>query len=494
MAFTFNNYATNDLQQNPLNDIIKNMFSGYSNMTNAQFLRPNLQEQLKKSQLYNQYYGPNMESQIGLRGAQAGHLGALTQGQNITNQYLPKTLQEEIALKAAQRELYGAQAQHYGAETQGLNQQNELDKNYPNLRAPGLAGQLANFYYMEDKYAKSGANQPPQMQNGESYIPSINKQPTTDRRQQLEQAIAKATQARSQNEGTPTTVLKNINYLRDAQEGFIPGTNRKQVFTSKEEQARTIAALNHSLPHEYGQKTEHQKIIDAAGDFDRMPVDAKKLLLGQAAAMGITPDKSTKLLRSGKTIEDIAKMQGFDPENMPEPSSFNSAKDLSTIKARNAALNEHKVIGDFVTKSLAPYSRTFEDYSPKQIIDSITHSNPKQLIDFLAARALQPELNSLRIITAGGKPTVHALTQMQEKSMNNIHAFQSFVDPKDWEAAQHRVGEILEKGLNAANKAYDVVAKKNDIGQALADNKEKTYNLNGKKYSFNEKTNKYEEL
>jgi hypothetical protein len=494
MAFTFNNYATNNLQQNPLNDIIKNMFSGYSNMTNAQFLRPNLQEQLKKSQLYNQYYGPNMESQIGLRGAQAGHLGALTQGQNITNQYLPKTLQEEIALKAAQRELYGAQTQHYGAETEGLNQANELDKKYPNLKAKGLAGQLANFFYMQDQNSKSGANQPQQMQDSESYIPVINKQPINDRSQALQKAIAKTTQLYSQKEGAPTTVLRNVNYLRDAEQGWVPGTDQTQRFENEEIQKRTINALKNALPQEHGQKTEHQKAIDAAANFDHMPADARKLLLGQAAAMGVTPDRATNLLRSGKLIEDIAKMQGFDPENMPPPSSFNSPKDLSTIKARNAALNEHKVIGDFVTKSLAPYSRTFEDYSPKQIIDSIMHSNPKQLRDFLAARALQPELNNLRIITAGGKPTVHALKQMQEKSMNNIHAFQSLVDKEDWAAAQSKVEEILGKGLNAANKAYDVVTKKNDIAQALVGDKEKTYNFNGKKYSFNEKTNKYEEL
>jgi hypothetical protein len=158
MAFTFNNYATNDLQQNPLNDIIKNMFSGYSNMTNAQFLRPNLQEQLKKSQLYNQYYGPNMESQIGLRGAQAGHLGALTQGQNITNTFLPRTLQEALNLSASQRGLYGAQTSRTNALAEGQNIANHWMPRH--LQQQLIKEQLENEYYgpgMESQIGLRGA-------------------------------------------------------------------------------------------------------------------------------------------------------------------------------------------------------------------------------------------------------------------------------------------------------------------------------------------------
>jgi hypothetical protein len=101
MAFTFTNYANPELSKSPLNDIISNLFGGYEQGVKASYLQPSLAEELKKSQLENKWYEPNMQSQIGLRGAQAGHLGSLTQGQNITNKFLPQTLQNEIELNQA---------------------------------------------------------------------------------------------------------------------------------------------------------------------------------------------------------------------------------------------------------------------------------------------------------------------------------------------------------------------------------------------------------
>ena len=109
MTFTFNNYATSELNKSPINDIIQNMFSGYEQAAKAKYLQPNLEEQLKKAQLVNQYYGPNMESQIGLRGAQAGQarahtglLGEQTRGAHLENQYLPEKMQAQIQKLNAQ--------------------------------------------------------------------------------------------------------------------------------------------------------------------------------------------------------------------------------------------------------------------------------------------------------------------------------------------------------------------------------------------------------
>lgn len=100
MAFTFTNYAGIQPQQSPLHDMIGQILSGYNDTTKAQFLRPGLEEQLKKAQQENQWYGPNMQSQIGLRGAQAGHANSLTTGQNQQNKVMPQMLQYQ--LEAAQ--------------------------------------------------------------------------------------------------------------------------------------------------------------------------------------------------------------------------------------------------------------------------------------------------------------------------------------------------------------------------------------------------------
>lgn len=104
MTFTFTNYAGIEPQASPWQDIIGKVLQGYNDTTKAQYLKPGLEEELKKAKLFNQYYGPNMESQIGLRGAQTkesgartGLLGEQTRGAHIENQYLPRKMQAQIA-------------------------------------------------------------------------------------------------------------------------------------------------------------------------------------------------------------------------------------------------------------------------------------------------------------------------------------------------------------------------------------------------------------
>jgi hypothetical protein len=109
MTFTFSNYATNELSKSPLEGIISNLLGGYEQGAKLSFLAPQLKEQLEKSKLENKWYEPNMQSQIGLRGAQAGEAGARTgligeqtKGARIENKYLPEKMQAQIdKLKAA---------------------------------------------------------------------------------------------------------------------------------------------------------------------------------------------------------------------------------------------------------------------------------------------------------------------------------------------------------------------------------------------------------
>jgi hypothetical protein len=104
MTFTFTNYAGIEPQASPWQDIIGKVLGGYADMTKAKYLKPGLEEELKKAKLFNQYYGPDMQSQIGLRqaqtgesGARTGLLGEQTKGARIENQYLPEKMKAQIA-------------------------------------------------------------------------------------------------------------------------------------------------------------------------------------------------------------------------------------------------------------------------------------------------------------------------------------------------------------------------------------------------------------
>lgn len=104
MSFTFTNYAAIPPQDSMWNNALKKVLEGYTEGTKAKYLQPGLEEELKKAKLYNQYYGKDMESQIGLRGAQTKQanahtslLGEQTRGAHIENQYMPQKMQAQIA-------------------------------------------------------------------------------------------------------------------------------------------------------------------------------------------------------------------------------------------------------------------------------------------------------------------------------------------------------------------------------------------------------------
>lgn len=129
MTFTFNNYANSELMKSPINDIIGNLLGGYEQGVKASYLQPSLAEQLKKAQLENKWYEPNMESQIGLRGAQAGQaqahtglLGEQTRAAHMQNQYLPDQLKakmEAARLKAMQDQMFNQMLQQRLSGNQG---------------------------------------------------------------------------------------------------------------------------------------------------------------------------------------------------------------------------------------------------------------------------------------------------------------------------------------------------------------------------------------
>jgi len=104
MTFSFTNYAAIEPQASPWQDMVGKVLGGYTDMTKAKYLQPGLEEALKKEKLFNQYYGKDMESKIGLRSAQTGEAGARTgllgeqtKGARIENQYMPEKMKAQIA-------------------------------------------------------------------------------------------------------------------------------------------------------------------------------------------------------------------------------------------------------------------------------------------------------------------------------------------------------------------------------------------------------------
>ena len=226
------------MNEYPLNDIIGKVLGGYTDMTKAQFLKPGLEEELKKAKLYNQYYAPNIESQIGLRGAQAGHLGSLTAGQNISNQFAPQRLRSE-------------------------QQKREFELNNPFFGQTGTSGDLGRLLYLQEMIKKNpelasqlGGSQGQEQnapQQGQSFVPPINAQqmPTgqnqssnVDYNKLIQDAFTKVAQGKSQ-QFAPSNIGKLQQEYAKAKSGINPFTNQK--FESDQEKEEFMAPYSEKL-------------------------------------------------------------------------------------------------------------------------------------------------------------------------------------------------------------------------------------------------------
>ncbi len=89
-------------EPNALQNLVSQQLANRLREVQAQYAEPTAQEELKKLQQYNQYYSPNMQSEMALRNAQTQHYGELNknleagQQPGVSNEFnkLPKPSQK----------------------------------------------------------------------------------------------------------------------------------------------------------------------------------------------------------------------------------------------------------------------------------------------------------------------------------------------------------------------------------------------------------------
>lgn len=195
--------------------------------------------------------------------------------------------------------------------------------------------------------------------------------------------------------------------------------------------------------------------------FNSLPMNDRSYLLAQAAGMGIEPNEAIKRFNKGETVDQMASAEGYDPNNKPEPVYPLTPAGQTQLKMRQAANDEIKVLGKKISDAMAPYSRKILGYSPKQISEALKGKNEESQAKLLAARALQPELASIRLRMGGGNVGIEAIREMTNSSMGHINNLQALVSPEVYSKTNEYVDQWLTDAVDAANKrATQGVAKK----------------------------------
>lgn len=186
--------------------------------------------------------------------------------------------------------------------------------------------------------------------------------------------------------------------------------------------------------------------------FNSLPTNERSYLIAQAAGMGVEPNEAINMFNKGKTVDQMAIEQGYDPNNKPEPVYPLTSSGQTQLKMRQAANAEIKVLGDKISKAMSPYSRKILGYSPVQIVEAMKGENKDSQAKLLAARALQPELASIRLRMGGGNVGIEAIREMTNSSMGHIGSFESLVSPEVYEKTNEYVDKWLTEAVEAANK------------------------------------------
>jgi hypothetical protein len=337
----------------------------------------------------------------------------LAKGMSLYKQFLiNKNLPQQLQQQALQQQLANELAQvklHYAPEQIQTNLAKErLETQNPLLKLTGPAAQIGGALWLQQH-------------------PEFNS------------AVGKPGHLTSQNNQSP---LSGLN-----QEGVssLPGTLADSILHN----LQTSEQSKQAFSDYYNKRAQGYA-------YQQMPVDFKNQVIAQAQGLGYNPYESSQAFSEGKTILDLAKAKGYDPnspEFWPEPQYAPTGATRTLNQKREQAGAELDALGKKLSDWTAPYSSRVYGYSPKQIAEALAGENKDSQAKFIAARILAPEFSSIRMRALAGQVGIGAIKEISDKAMTDLNIFQSLVSPDVYKKANQYANQAIEEALSAAQKA-----------------------------------------
>ncbi len=299
MSFTYiPARKVSDEESSPWNNLLTNALKNYETVTKSKYLEPTLQEALLKSRQYNEMYKPNIQSQIGLRGAQAGHLGAQTEGLNISNPYLSRQLQQEQEKR--QFELNNPFAGKSG--TQGLiaaldfyrklqnpNMEDSAQNDNTKIENPNSESSIEDQRHADNQrlQAQMDAMEQQQQKTNEKINPITNPNakkniPANENEfnpvKLLEQALINSVKTKNVRGFSPPTSVKEAQALKDVRDNKVPFTDRTQEFEDEAQRAAYEKDLTRSINAKLNQQTSEAEKQKDRIELERIKREEKQIL------------------------------------------------------------------------------------------------------------------------------------------------------------------------------------------------------------------------
>ncbi len=202
----------------------------------------------------------------------------------------------------------------------------------------------------------------------------------------------------------------------------------------------------------HGKKMEHEqtiinrsKDVVAGNSFDKLPTNDKKQSVALMKGMGVDPVEAVSYLRQkGNSPSTYAQEKGIDINNV-QPDYALGEQNVKDAQRASSYLDEIDGLDKHISEGLGNYQNKIMGYSLDQIADAAKGEDPDKQGRVLAARALLPELNALRLKIAGGNIGIEALRELEHKSLGQLNIIESLVDKKAYMAAQKYMRQWIDE-------------------------------------------------
>ncbi len=212
----------------------------------------------------------------------------------------------------------------------------------------------------------------------------------------------------------------------------------------------------------HGSKLAHEQAVTnrsldmtSGGAFDKQPINDKKQSVALMKGMGVDPVEAVSLLRKGVTPSQYAQDKGIDITKV-QPDYALGEQNVKDAQRASAYLDEIEGLDKHINEGLGEYQNKIMGYSLEQIADAAEGKDPDKQGRALAARALLPELNALRLKIAGGNIGIEALRELEHKSLGQLNILESLVDTPTYNSAQKYMRQWIEEAgrtrINSLNK------------------------------------------
>jgi hypothetical protein len=398
----------------------------------SRYEEPRQRADLEKALQYNQYYGPNMQSQIGLRGAQAGHYGELNKDlayarahplmQAPETKYLGALMADPklgpLIAAALQRQQQGGAAQDNMPVPGAQPQQREI--------TPTRGGEIAQTVIPGAKGE----------QEGRAQIPQIGEIPETP--------TERAAMAQAPRGQAPMT----------------QGEALVQAFLAKQ------SAENKSK--ESLEQLRHANLIGKP--WKDLPAPEKNNAIAQSRAAGVNQTEAANRLEKGESLGQIMASKGYSEtgEDWPNPIYTPTTATLTQQERANIAQAGIQAVSPDITEALKPYAKQWNGTSLNQLYD-LAGANPKRAGRAIGAGAMALELSVMRLRSGGVTPGLGTIRDTLEKGKLRLNTPGLSMTPEAFEEAQNFIDEKIAK-LNAAeNKALYPQGKRKGEGQKISE-------------------------